>query len=59
MISIVENIQGKTFEINIDNILKDGFSLDFATEYAKNYINNILKKDDISKFREDKVMIIL
>lgn len=59
MINIVENIQGKTFEINIDNILEDGFSLDFATEYAKNYINNILKKDDISKFREDKVMIIL
>ena len=38
MINIVRNIQGKTFEFNIDKLIEAGYNIDNAKKYIDTYI---------------------
>lgn len=59
MINIVRNIQGKTFEFNIDELIKVGYDLDKANNYVDTYISVILSEKDIKSFTGDKIGIVL
>lgn len=59
MKNIVRNVKGKTFEINIDELLKNGYDMEKAHNYVDTYINFVLNDMDLSEFTEDKVYIVL
>lgn len=59
MINIVRNIQGKTFEFNIDKLIEAGYNIDNAKKYIDTYIEFVLSEKDISLFNGDKINIVL
>lgn len=59
MICIVRNIKGKTFEINLDKLIENGYSKQNAMNYLETYIKFVLEEKDLSIYKEPKICLTL